>query len=91
MIRSLQCVISGKVQGVYFRSWVHDQALGLGVKGWVRNVAEGKVEVLAQGAEDAVNELKTRLLQGSNLSRVEHVDSKWLDYDKEHAEFEIRN
>jgi acylphosphatase len=91
MIRSLQCTISGKVQGVFFRAWTHDQAENLGVKGWVRNIADGRVEVLAQGDEDKVEELKKRLRQGSPMSRVESVDCKWLDYDKEHTEFQIRS
>jgi len=91
MVRSLQCLISGKVQGVYYRAWVHGQAVNLGVKGWVRNVADGAVEVLLQGDEAAVQELRGRLMQGSPLSRVEHVETKWLDYDKEHMDFEIRS
>ncbi len=90
MIKSLQCVISGKVQGVFFRSWIHDQAANLGVKGWVRNIADGKVEVLGQGAEASLEEFKSRLIQGSPLSRVENIECKWIDYDKEHTEFEIR-
>jgi len=90
-MRSLQCIVTGKVQGVFFRSWVHDQASSLNVKGWVRNLAEGKVEVLAQGEEAAVEELRTRLQVGSSLSRVEKVDSQWIDYDKEHSEFQIRS
>ena len=91
MVRSLQCLISGKVQGVYFRDWTHDHAVNLGVKGWVRNVADGRVEVLAQGDDSALEELKKRLLQGSPLSRVDHVECKWLDYDKEYDRFEVRS
>jgi len=90
MTRSLQCIVSGKVQGVYFRSWVHDQAAALGVKGWVRNLADGKVEVLAQGDDAALEELRKRLHVGSQVSRVEKVDASWIDYDKQHAEFKIR-
>jgi acylphosphatase len=91
MVRSLQCTVSGKVQGVMFRAYVYDQATSLGLCGWVRNLADGKVEVLAQGSDDAVNELKKRLLAGSSLSRVDNVSCKWLDYDKEHKSFEIRS
>lgn len=90
MVRSMQMIISGTVQGVYFRSWIHDQAKSLGVKGWVRNLAESKVEVLAQGEDTAVEELRKRLHVGSQLSRVEHVDAQWIEYDKEHTDFQIR-
>ncbi len=93
MVRSLQCLISGKVQGVMFRSWVLDQAQSLDVKGWVRNLSDGKVELLAQGDEGKINELRVRILAGANLSpaKVENVECQWLEYDKEHTTFEMRN
>ncbi len=91
MVRSLQCLITGTVQGVFLRSWIHDQAVSLGLKGWVRNVADGKIEVLAQGDEQACDELKERLYKGSPMSRVEQVECKWIEYDKEYDKFEIRS
>jgi acylphosphatase len=93
MVRSLQCLISGKVQGVMFRSWVLDQAQSLNVTGWVRNLSDGKVELLAQGDEDKINELRVRVLAGANLSpaKVENVECQWLEYDKKHTTFEMRN
>jgi len=90
MTKSLQCIVSGKVQGVYFRSWTHGQAEALGLTGWVRNLKENQVEILAQGPDDKLEELKKRLIQGSELSRIDHIDAKYIDYDKEHTAFEIR-
>lgn len=83
-------VVNGKVQGVFFRSWVFDQARSLGVKGWVRNVTDGKVEVLGQGEEDALKSLKERLMQGSSLAQVQNVESNWTEYEKTYDDFEIR-
>jgi len=90
MIRSLQCIVHGNVQGVAFRAWTADQARNLGVNGWARNLADGTVEVLAQGDEDALHELKKRLLVGSPLSRVHDLTTKWIDYDKSFDHFQIR-
>lgn len=90
MTRSLQCIVHGTVQGVAYRAWTADQASSLGLSGWVRNVADGTVEVLAQGDENALHELKTRLLTGSPLSRVSDLKTQWLDYDKSFEGFQIR-
>lgn len=90
-MKSLQCIVSGKVQGVYYRSWTFDQAESLGLRGWVRNLDDGKAEVLIQGDEAAAEEMKKRLRQGPPLSRVENVQAKWIDYDKTYDRFEIRS
>ncbi|WP_045216752.1 acylphosphatase [Desulfonatronovibrio magnus] len=89
-MESMRCVISGKVQGVYFRAWTKEQADSLGIKGWVRNISEGRVEVLAQGGEEPVKEFKTRLIQGSSMSEVKNIECETMDYDKEYSIFEIR-
>lgn len=87
---SLHATISGKVQGVYFRAWIYDQAASLGLVGWVRNLADGKVEVLAQGAPEALAAFKERLPQGSPLSRVDTVTAEIVEYDKAFTAFAIR-
>ena len=89
-MKSMRCVLSGKVQGVYFRAWTKEQADSLGVKGWVRNIDNGRVEVLGQGAEDALAEFKKRLIQGSSMSEVKNIDCETIDYDKGYSIFEIR-
>lgn len=90
MTKSMQCIVTGKVQGVMFRAWTHDHAKNLGLKGWVRNIDEGKVEVLLQGDEDSMKELKKRLLAGSPLSHVDDLKCTMIDYDKAYDDFEIR-
>jgi acylphosphatase len=89
-MQSLHCTVSGVVQGVNFRAWTKSQSENLGIKGWVRNLSDGRVEVLAQGSEDALEELKKRLFNGPTMSRVEDVQCEWIDYDKEHGSFELR-
>ncbi|MBG0777140.1 MAG: acylphosphatase [Desulfovibrionaceae bacterium] len=90
MTKSMQYLISGKVQGVFLRAWIQERATQLGLVGWVRNVADGKLEVLAQGADEALEKFKHQLRGGTELSRVENVEAKWLDYDKDYDSFQLR-
>ncbi len=91
MNRSLQCIVSGKVQGVFYRAAVNDHAKELGVTGWIRNLDDGCVEILAQGSTEALDTFKARLFEGSPLCQVENIDFKWLEYDKECTEFQVRS
>jgi acylphosphatase len=53
-LKSVRVVISGRVQGVWYRAWTKRQATARGVDGWVRNLPEGDVEALFAGADGAV-------------------------------------
>lgn len=66
--------ISGAVQGVGYRAWTQKEALALGVNGWVKNLSDGSVEALLQGAKEKVDHLLKKLESGPNLSRVKHVE-----------------
>ena len=66
-------LISGQVQGVGFRWFVEREAHILGIAGWVRNNADGSVEVLAQGTRDQLLGLRARLRQGPRAARVDDV------------------
>jgi acylphosphatase len=65
--------VSGRVQGVAFRAYTLERALALGLRGYVRNLPDGRVEVLAYGATGAVREIAEWLYEGSPSSRVERV------------------
>jgi acylphosphatase len=67
-------VVRGRVQGVGFRWFVEREAHVLGVSGWVRNNADGSVEVLAQGSRDQLLGLRSRLRQGPRAARVDDVE-----------------
>ena len=67
-------VVRGRVQGVGFRWFVEREAHVLGVSGWVRNNADGSVEVLAQGTRDQILGLRSRLRQGPRAARVDDVE-----------------
>jgi acylphosphatase len=67
-------LVKGRVQGVGFRWFVHREAAALGLKGWVRNTEDGKVEVLASGDAAELAELLASLKRGSRGSRVDAVE-----------------
>ncbi|MBF0356246.1 MAG: acylphosphatase [Alphaproteobacteria bacterium] len=62
--------ISGRVQGVCYRAWTVEQAARLGLKGWVRNRADGTVEAVFQGSEAAVRTMIEMCRQGPSGARV---------------------
>lgn len=66
--------VKGRVQGVFFRAWLIEQATGLGLDGWVRNRHDGSVEAVAAGSADKVEELIARCHRGSPASRVDAVN-----------------
>ena len=70
---SARFVIRGRVQGVFFRASAREQALALGLTGYANNCADGSVEVLACGSEDALAALERWLQHGPSAARVEAV------------------
>lgn len=66
-------LITGKVQNVFYRDWMVEQAESLGLDGWVRNRADGSVEAVVQGAPEMVETMIERARQGSPASRVADV------------------
>jgi acylphosphatase len=82
--------VTGRVQGVFFRSWMREQAKELGVTGWVRNCPDGRVDAHVEGDEGAVQQLLERLRSGPPSARVEDVrlwDVEPCDFD----DFEVRD
>ena len=66
-------LVKGRVQGVGFRWFVHREAAGIGLRGWVKNTDDGHVEVVATGDAEQIAELKAALHKGSRGSRVDAV------------------
>lgn len=76
----LHAIVRGKVQGVYFRDSTVQEAATRGLRGWVRNLPDGRtVEVLAEGPRPALDELLTWLHQGPPRARVDAVDTDWSE------------
>ena len=67
-------LVEGKVQGVWFRASTREQALALGLRGFAKNLDDGRVEVLAVGDAGAIDALAEWLRQGPPLARVDRVE-----------------
>lgn len=65
--------VEGRVQGVGFRWYVHQEAAELDLRGWVRNTHAGHVEVVAAGTPEQIEELEAALRKGSRGSRVDRI------------------
>jgi acylphosphatase len=70
---AVRCLVAGHVQGVFFRAATAERALDLGVRGWVRNLPDRRVEVLATGDPEAVATLTQWLWQGPPRAQVVSV------------------
>ena len=82
--------VTGRVQGVFFRAWMREQAAELGVTGWVRNCPDGRVDSHVEGEQTAVEQIVERLRRGPPAARVEDVrlwDVEVCDFDG----FEVRH
>ena len=66
-------LVSGRVQGVFFRNWTVAEARAFGLTGWVRNLRSGEVEILAQGPDEAIEALAGRCRRGPPAARVAEV------------------
>jgi acylphosphatase len=74
MSGTVRFLVSGKVQGVFFRAATREQAQRLGLRGQARNLADGRVEVVASGADDAIEALAQWLQHGPPMARVSGVE-----------------
>jgi acylphosphatase len=82
--------ITGRVQGVFFRSETRYEAKRLDVAGWVRNTPDGKVEAVFEGEEKSVKQIIEFCRRGPPEARVTDVHVVWENYADEFRDFEIR-
>lgn len=87
---SLHAFVFGIVQGTYFRAFVSGHAHELGLTGFVRNLPDGSVEVLAEGDKKALERLVSYLHIGPPTAKVEKVLTTYSSYSGAYADFKIR-
>ncbi|MBN2097688.1 MAG: acylphosphatase [Candidatus Omnitrophica bacterium] len=89
LTKRLQIYYNGRVQGVGFRFTAERIALELGLVGWVKNLADGRVELVCEGKEEKLQKILSRMdEQFSNYIR--RKDIQWLSASGEFDDFEIR-
>lgn len=87
----IYCIVKGSVQGVAYRTYVQDAATELELFGWVKNLPDGTVEVVAQGQPDTLKDFVEYLNEGSLMAKVESVSIDWQSVKKPLAEFSIKH
>jgi len=89
-MKRVHLFVSGRVQGVFFRVHTRDLAQKLGLSGFVRNLPDGRVEVVAEGPEEKLQELIEFCHRGPPLAHVTHVEIRWEEPTGEFRGFSVR-
>jgi acylphosphatase len=89
MLFRVHVIASGRVQGVAYRYYAEREALELAVTGWVKNLFDGRVEVVAEGEKTILEQFIERLRQGPRLARVDRLEVSWEDHRGEFSDFRI--
>lgn len=89
-MKRVHLVVSGRVQGVWYRAGTEQEANRLGLAGWVRNLPDGRVEAVAEGPEDALLALLAWCRRGPEHARVEALEADWSAATGEFSGFSVR-
>ena len=89
-MKTIQIIVSGRVQGVYFRAYTRKQAIKQGITGFVRNNADGYVEIIASAKQDQLDCLVDWCHKGPIMAKVTDVSVNKYQTTKSFSNFEIR-
>jgi len=82
--------IEGKVQGVFYRAFTCELAISLGLKGWVKNLPDGRVEVIFEGEQNKIQQAIASCYKGPPAANVTNIEIHWEEYKGEFSKFEIK-
>lgn len=85
----IECIITGRVQGVFFRDFAKENADTLGIVGEVKNQKNGSVLLLAEGEKIALETFIVRLSKGPEAARVSNVEVEWKEAENQYNFFSI--
>ena len=88
-LKRIHVIVRGRVQGVYYRASAQREARQYGLTGWVKNRADGTIEIVAEGEEVSIRELYGWAQKGPTAARVERVDTRWRSFTGDFPAFRL--
>ncbi|MFX0013301.1 MAG: acylphosphatase [Promethearchaeota archaeon] len=90
-MKRVRIYVTGRVQGVFFRVYTRNFARQLSIRGYVRNLPDGRVEIVAEGSEESLKKLAIwAKSEGSPHSQIQNTEEKWENIEEYHfSEFQI--
>lgn len=89
MVKRVEAIYSGQVQGVGFRLSAERLAVDLNISGWVKNLSDGRVRLVGEAGEEALKDLLDRIKQRFSVY-ISDIDLQWLEPTGEFSDFQIR-
>jgi len=77
-MKTLRVYITGTVQGVFFRKYIKDKADELNIRGFVRNLDDGRIEIIIEGRDENVNEMLSKCKQGPSHAEIKEINFEGL-------------
>lgn len=90
MKKSIEIIVKGRVQGVGFRYYTYSLAIKYDIKGYVKNLLDGSVKIIAHGDSDNLKLFENHIKTGNSFSRVEQMIKSQIDIPQEYNSFEIK-
>lgn len=87
--KALHIIAHGMVQGVGFRFFVRERSLQYGIKGWVRNLPDGTVEIHAEGEEERLDLFIAEVRRGPSFGHVARLVKEWVEPKNKYNDFRI--
>lgn len=88
-MKRVHAFIEGRVQGVFYRAFARDSARALGLSGWVRNLADGRVEAVFEGEEEKIEKMLAFLKKGPPYAVVKNLEVEEEEYKGEFRGFAV--
>ena len=88
MKKEVYCIVHGDVQGVFFRQFAKEKADSFGIFGYVKNMNDGTVEVVAQGEENTLKTFLESISAGPENAQVESLNVMWGKVEEEYTKFD---